>query len=94
MAASAGAPPSRRAKSSKSKKAAAKRRFPYRKVTDLEDEIFIRETHVTELQHELAEPSVMRDGERVRQIKAQIEEEQAAIKTLYEHWAEATELNW
>ncbi len=47
-----------------------------------------------ELQQELIQPAVLRDGDRVRQIKARIEQEQAAIKTLYEHWEEATELNW
>ena len=75
-------------------KPARKRRFPFRKVADLEDEIFERETCLHQLQCELAEPSVLRDGQRVREIKAQIEAEQAAIKTLYEHWEEAAELNW
>ena len=70
------------------------RRFPYRKVADLENEIFERETGLYELQCQLAEPSVLRDGQRVRDIKAQIQQEQAAIQTLYEHWEEAAELNW
>ena len=83
------------AKSGKpAKRSAAKRRFPYRKVADLEDEIFERETCIEELQRQLAEPGVLRDGERVRQIKVQIDQEQAAIKTLYQHWEEASELNW
>jgi ATP-binding cassette subfamily F protein 3 len=87
-----------RARSAKPDKSAkgptARRRFPFRKVRDLEDEILGRETCIEKLQRELAEPSVVRDGERVRQIKAQIEEEQAIVKKLYEHWDEATELNW
>ena len=33
------------------------------------------------------------DGERVRQVHADIAEEQAALSTLYEHWEEASELN-
>ena len=73
---------------------ARQRRFPYRKVADLEDEIFERETGLYELQCQLAEPSVLRDGQRVREIKTQIKEQQAAIQTLYEHWEEASELNW
>jgi ATP-binding cassette subfamily F protein 3 len=77
-----------------SKRPAAKRRFPYRKVADLENEIFERETCLEELQRGLTEPSVLRDGEQVRQIKVHIEQEQAAIKNLYAHWEEATELNW
>ena len=39
-----------------SKKPARQRRFPFRKVADLEDEIFERETCLHELQCELAEP--------------------------------------
>jgi ATP-binding cassette subfamily F protein 3 len=73
---------------------AKKRRFPYRKVADLEDEIFERETCIKALQGELTQPEVLRDGDRVRQIKLQIEEEQAALKGVYEHWEEASELNW
>jgi len=71
-----------------------KRRFPFRKVADLENEIFERETCLNELQSALADPLVLRDGQRVRQIKAQIEAEQATIEAIYEHWEEATELNW
>ncbi len=73
---------------------AGKRRFPYRKVADLEDEIFQRETALHQLQCRLADPDVLRDGQRVRQIKAEIEAQEATIKGLYEHWEEAVELNW
>jgi len=76
------------------KKPVTKRRFPYRKVTDIEDEIFRREATIEELQRELSLPHVVRDGERVRQIKLQLEQEQTATKNLYEHWEEATERNW
>jgi ATP-binding cassette subfamily F protein 3 len=75
-------------------KPAKKRRFPYRKVSDLEDEIFIRETLVQEYQKELALPETQRNGDRVRSITAKIAEEQEELKTLYEHWNESTELNW
>lgn len=78
----------------KPKKSSAKRRFPFRKVRDIEDEIFERETCVQAMQVEMTEPNVLRDGERVRQLVQQIEREQEAIKGLYEHWEEATEMNW
>jgi ATP-binding cassette subfamily F protein 3 len=82
-------------KTEKSKKEPAKkRRFPFRKVCDIEDEIFRRETCLEEMQKELLEPSVLRDGNRVREIKQRMDEEQEAIKTLYEHWEEASEMNW
>ena len=71
-----------------------RRRFPYRKVADLEEEIFARETSVEELQHRLAQGDTHRDGDLVRQIKTEIAQEQAALEMLYAHWEEATELNW
>jgi ATP-binding cassette subfamily F protein 3 len=77
-----------------SKKPGKKRRFPFRKVSDLEDEIFIRETLVQEFQKELTQPETLRNGDRVRSITAKIADEQEELKTLYEHWNEATELNW
>jgi ATP-binding cassette subfamily F protein 3 len=88
-------PPRREQRSAEAEKPArVKRRFPYRKVADLEEEIFQRETRVEELQGLLAQGNTHRDGDRVRQIKAEITEQQAALGTLYEHWEEATELNW
>ena len=71
-----------------------KRRFPYRKVDDLEREIFERETRIEQLYSALAEPETLRDGEQVRQFKTEIADQQRALETLYEHWEEATELNW
>jgi ATP-binding cassette subfamily F protein 3 len=73
---------------------ARKRRFPYRKVAEIEAEIIERETAVHQLHHELTDPAVLRDGPRGKEIKARIESEQAAIKLLYAHWEEAAELNW
>jgi len=72
----------------------AKRRFPYRKLDDLEREIFERETRIEALHAGLAEPEVLRDGDRVRQLRAELAEHQSLLKTLYEHWEEAAELNW
>jgi len=70
-----------------------KRRFPFRKVEDLEEEIFRREAHLESLHHALTQPDTYRDGQRVRQIRAEIAAEQEALKQLYEHWEEAVELN-
>ena len=71
-----------------------KRKFPYRKVSDIEEEIFIRETRVMELNEELLKPEVVRDGEKMKRINQELTEEQEKIKQLYEHWEEASELNW
>ncbi len=71
-----------------------KRRFPYRKVADLERDIFQRETRLEQLNADLADPETLRNGPRVRQIKEQIAEQQEVLEQLYAHWEEATELNW
>ncbi len=70
-----------------------KRKFPYRKVPDIEAEILDRETRIEELHELLATPDVLRDGSRVKEIKAEIDEHQTALPTLYEHWEEAVEMN-
>lgn len=79
---------------SKPKTEKRKRKFPFRKVSDIEDEIFIRETHMQTLSEEMLKPEVLRDGERMKDLQRQIKEEEDAIKLLYEHWEEASELNW
>jgi len=71
-----------------------KRRFPYRKVADIETEIAEREATIARLHQELGEEATYRDGNRVRQIKIEIAQQQEAVKGLYEHWEEAVELNW
>ncbi len=70
-----------------------KRRFPYRKVSDLEQEIFMRESRVEQLQNQLVDPEVLRSGARVRELQAELSAEQTQLAQLYEHWEEATELN-
>ncbi|MDO4551316.1 MAG: ABC-F family ATP-binding cassette domain-containing protein [Planctomycetia bacterium] len=71
-----------------------KRRFPYRKVSDLEDEIFIRETLVDEILKQLQNPMILRDGQQIRKLQSEMEQEQEILKSLYEHWEEASEMNW
>ncbi len=79
---------------SKPKPEKRKRKFPYRKVSDIEDEIFIRETHMQTLNDDLLKPENLRDGEKMKSLQAEIKAEEEAIKQLYEHWEEASELNW
>ena len=77
----------------KPKKEKKQRKFPYRKVSDLEEEIFIRETRVMTLNEDLLKPEILRDGDLTRRLTAELAEEQEILKKLYEHWEEATELN-
>jgi ATP-binding cassette subfamily F protein 3 len=70
-----------------------KRRFPYRKVHELEADIAATETHLRELEQLLASPELYRDGERVKETTRGFEETKALLQQLYEHWEEAVELN-
>lgn len=80
--------------SPRKKKEKKVRKFPFRKVSDIEEEIFIRETRVMTLNEELIKPETLRNGELAKQLTTELEEEQALLKKLYEHWEEAAELNW
>ncbi len=70
-----------------------KRRFPYRKVEDLEADIAAAETRLRELEQMMASPDLYRDGERVKDTTRAFEEVKAQLQQLYEHWEEAVELN-
>jgi ATP-binding cassette subfamily F protein 3 len=70
-----------------------KRRFPYRKVEDLEAEIAVAETMLRELEERMASPELYRDGDKVKQTTRAFEETRAQLQQLYEHWEEAVELN-
>jgi ATP-binding cassette, subfamily F, member 3 len=71
-----------------------KRRFPYRKLADIEGEIAQRESRIEELGEEMGDQATFRDGGRVRALKQELAEQQSALKKLYEHWEEASEMNW
>lgn len=70
-----------------------KRKFPYRKVTDLEKDIAVKESRLVELNTELADPAVLRNGSRVKNAQATLEKVQGDLAQLYAHWEEAVELN-
>jgi ATP-binding cassette subfamily F protein 3 len=70
-----------------------KRRFPYRKVDDLEGEIATIETRLAALEVDLASPELYRDGQRVKATREEFDTLQARLAGLYEHWEEALELN-
>jgi ATP-binding cassette subfamily F protein 3 len=76
-----------------SKKEKRKRKFPYRKVPDLEADIAAAETELRELERLMASPELYRDGDKVKQTTKAFEETKARLAQLYEHWEEAVELN-
>jgi ATP-binding cassette subfamily F protein 3 len=75
------------------KPARRKRKFPYRKVDDLEKEIASNEATVAKLEAALADGDLYRDANKVRDTMTAFEEAKARLKQLYEHWEEAVELN-
>ena len=70
-----------------------RRRFPYRKTEELEHEILQREARLEQLHESLTVPDLLRDGDRVKAAKHEIEQQKAELETLYQHWEEAVELN-
>ncbi len=70
-----------------------KRRFPYRKVEDLEAEIADVESRIEQLRAEMIDPAVLRDGDRIRQTTREHDERQSQLAQLIEHWEEACEMN-
>ncbi len=70
-----------------------KRKFPYRKIEDLEAEISHEEETVRELEARMASPDLYRDGDKVKETTRAFDEAKARLQQLYERWEEAVELN-
>jgi ATP-binding cassette subfamily F protein 3 len=70
-----------------------KRRFPYRKIEDLESDIAAAETQLREVEVLLASAELYRDGDKVKETMRAFEETKSQLQQLYEHWEEAVELN-
>jgi ATP-binding cassette, subfamily F, member 3 len=70
-----------------------KRRFPYRKVEDLEADIAAAETRLRDLEKQLASPDLYREGEKVKDTMQAFADVKEVLKNLYEHWEEAVEIN-
>jgi len=70
-----------------------KRKFPYRKVDDIETDIASNEALVAELHAQMVDPAVLRDGDRMRKATQDLEAAETKLAQLMEHWEEASELN-
>jgi ATP-binding cassette subfamily F protein 3 len=75
------------------KPAKRKRKYPYRKTHEIEEEIAAAETLLAELEQRLASPELYRDGDKVKETTRTFEETKQRLAQLYEHWEEAVELN-
>ncbi len=72
---------------------APKRKFPYRKVKDIEQDVERHEQEIEQLHVMLTDPEVLRDGDRVKQAMEKLQQSEATLAQLIEHWEEAIELN-
>jgi ATP-binding cassette subfamily F protein 3 len=70
-----------------------KRKHPYRKLADIEAEIAEREARIEELHQLFASEAVLRDGSKIKDLKAELAAHETALPPLYEHWEEASEMN-
>jgi ATP-binding cassette subfamily F protein 3 len=70
-----------------------KRKFPYRKVEEIEADIAASETALAELEQAMATPELYRDAQKVKETTRAFEDTKARLAQLYEHWEEAVELN-
>ncbi len=71
-----------------------KRKFPYRKVADIEADIEKTEQEIAVLQEKSLDPATLRDGAAIKQVLNEIAQAQQRLEYLMEHWEEASELNW
>ena len=70
-----------------------KRKYPFRRIAEIERDIAATEEKITELEFALVNPDIYRDSARVKQTMADIEAAKTKLPQLYEHWEEAVELN-
>jgi len=70
-----------------------KRRFPYRKQEDIEADILQQESRRDDIINELSLPETHRNGQRVKELKNELEQIEEKLQQLYAHWEEVMELN-
>jgi ATP-binding cassette subfamily F protein 3 len=87
----AGGPASQANKSPDS--ASRKRKFPFRKTSDIEADIAAKEDEIAGIEAEMMLPETLRDGEKVKAMGEEYAKARAELAKLYEHWTEASELD-
>ncbi len=70
-----------------------KRKFPYRKVNLIEQDIQAAEARIEAIHGEMLAPEVLRDGRRVKELQQELSSLEHDLLQLYEHYEEACELN-
>ena len=70
-----------------------KRKFPFRKASELEADIAKVEATIREHQNTMLDPAVYSDGRKVKELNDKLEAADDDLARLMEHWEEAVELN-
>jgi ATP-binding cassette, subfamily F, member 3 len=70
-----------------------KRKFPYRKVAELEADIAACETLITQLEEKLQDGELYKNAAKFQETLDALEAAKTKLPTLYEHWEEANEMN-
>ena len=70
-----------------------RRKFPYRKPSEIEAEIGTLEAESSSIEAALAQPETWRNPETARSTQARYDELKGRLEYLYAHWEEALELN-
>ncbi len=70
-----------------------KRKYPYRKVTDLESDIAKSEALIESLHVDMLDPNNLRDGRRMKELQQRLADTEQQLLKFYEHYEEACELN-
>ncbi|APW63924.1 ABC-F family ATP-binding cassette domain-containing protein [Paludisphaera borealis] len=73
---------------------ATKKKFPYRKATELESDIAVVEAEIVEVEDLLAQPATWRDQGKAVRAQDRHKELKAKLETLFEHWEFAVESEW
>ena len=58
-----------------------------------EAEITAKEDESQSLEADLCNPEVLRDGRKVKQVMASLDQVKSDLARLYDHWEESVELN-
>jgi ATP-binding cassette subfamily F protein 3 len=74
-------------------KSKRKRKYPYRKAVEVEADIASLEGEIQELEARLASPDIYKEGAKVKELMADLDEARTRLPLLYEHWEESVELN-
>ncbi len=76
-----------------SKSSKRKRKYPYRKVPELEQDIAAAESLIEQLHQQMLDPDFLRDGRKMKQLQQDLTAQEQRLLQLYEHYEEACELN-